>query len=80
MTEISLCEKQNPWYFALLPNDCADGLKTSGGAGSVERIFSPWGSAQPIEKAQFGQGNPRKSKPFFFDSLCPALLAFAGFG
>jgi hypothetical protein len=25
---------------------------------------SPGGSAQPLEKAQNGQGNPRKSKPF----------------
>jgi hypothetical protein len=24
----------------------------------------PWGSAQPAEKARFGQGNPRQSKPF----------------
>jgi hypothetical protein len=26
-------------------------------------------SAQRIEKAQFGQGNPRKSKPFCLDLL-----------
>jgi hypothetical protein len=29
-----------------------------------EKIFLAWGSAQPIEKAQSRQGNPRKSKPF----------------
>jgi hypothetical protein len=39
----------------------------------------PWGSAQPIEKARFGQGNARESKPFsliVFARLCPG---FAGF-
>jgi len=46
----------------------ANGLKKSG-----ERIFCPRGSAQPIEKAQFRKGNPRKSKPFFFDFLCSPL-------
>jgi hypothetical protein len=41
------------------------------------KIFCPGGSRQPIEKAQFRQENPRKSKPFFFDFLGPDL---AGLG
>jgi hypothetical protein len=47
----------------------------------AENIFCPRGSAQAIEKARFGQGNPRKSKPFFLAKfglglagLCSALL------
>jgi hypothetical protein len=40
----------------------------------------PRGSAQPFEMARFEQGNPRKSKLFFLDFLCPALPGFAGFG
>jgi hypothetical protein len=38
-----------------------------------DKIFCPGGSRQPVEKAHFGQGNPRKSKPFFFDFLGPDL-------
>src|SRR5215469_4659296 len=41
------------------------------------------GSAQPFEKAQNGQGNPRKSKPFpliDFDRLGWILLDLAQFG
>src|SRR5271166_2106831 len=34
-----------------------------------EEIFCPGGSAQLIEKAHFGQGNPRKSKPDSLDFL-----------
>jgi len=30
----------------------------------AEKEKRAWGSAQPIEKAQNGQGNPRKSWPF----------------
>jgi hypothetical protein len=44
---------------------------------SRRKIFLPWGSAQSVESAQFGQGNPRKSKLFFFDFLWPGL---AGLG
>jgi hypothetical protein len=40
----------------------------------------PRGSAQAFEKARFGQGNPRKSKPFSWSFLGPAWLGFAGFG
>jgi hypothetical protein len=40
----------------------------------------PWGSVQPIEKARFGQENPRKSKPFFFDFFGWIWLGFVGFG
>jgi hypothetical protein len=38
------------------------------------------GSAQPIEKAHFGQDNQRKSKPFPLIVLDRAWLGFAGFG
>jgi len=38
------------------------------------------GSAQPFEKAQNGQGNQRKSKPFPWIDFDPAWLDFAGFG
>jgi hypothetical protein len=39
-----------------------------------------WGPAQPLEKAQNGQGNQRKSKPFPLIFLGQAWLDFAGFG
>jgi hypothetical protein len=38
------------------------------------------GSAQAFEKARFGQGNPRISKPFPLKNSAPAWLDFAGFG
>ncbi|MGB3581949.1 MAG: hypothetical protein WBA40_12680, partial [Roseiarcus sp.] len=41
---------------------------------------SPGGSAQPLEKAQNGQGNQRKSKPFPWIDFDPAWPHFAGFG
>jgi hypothetical protein len=41
---------------------------------------SPGGSAQPLEKAQNGQGNPRKSKPFPWIDFDPAWPDLAGFG
>jgi hypothetical protein len=44
------------------------------------KIFCPRVSAQPLEKAHFRQGNPRKSKPNIlldFARLSPGL---AGFG
>jgi hypothetical protein len=34
------------------------------------------GSAQVLGKAQFGQENRRKSKPYSFDFLCPGLAKF----
>jgi hypothetical protein len=39
----------------------------------------PGGSAQPVEKAHFGQGNQRQSKPFPLIFLAPAWPGFAGF-
>jgi hypothetical protein len=45
-----------------------------------ENFFLPRGSAQPVEKARFGQGNPRKSKPFSWKNLVRSLAGFAGFG
>jgi hypothetical protein len=45
-----------------------------------EKIFGPGGSAQPIEKAHFGQGNQRKSKPFSLIDLAQAWPDFAQFG
>jgi hypothetical protein len=42
----------------------------------AEKYFRARGSAQVIGKAQFGQGNPRKTEPFPLDcplrGLCPA--------
>jgi hypothetical protein len=40
----------------------------------------PGGSAQAIKKARFGQGNPRKSKPFSWIYFALAWVDFAGFG
>ena len=53
-------------------------MKRAHGAGPPAekgggKEFLAWGSAEPIEKARFGQGNPRKSKPF-------SLLDLAKFG
>jgi hypothetical protein len=45
-----------------------------------EKIFLARGSAQPIEKAQFGQGNPSKSKLFSLIFFGRAWPDFAGFG
>jgi hypothetical protein len=44
-----------------------------------KKVFCPRGSLQPIEKAQNGQGNPRKSKLFSLIHFAPAWLGFAGF-
>jgi hypothetical protein len=44
-----------------------------------KRKKCPGGSAQPAEKARFGQGNPRQSKPFPLIFFAPAWLRFAGF-
>jgi hypothetical protein len=45
-----------------------DGLASSAKASATQEtrriLFAPGGSAQPIEKAQNGQGNTRKSKPW----------------
>src|SRR5271163_5010009 len=51
------------------------------GEGS-RRYFRARGSAQVLEKAQFGQGNPRKTEPFswiVFTRAWPDLAEF-GFG
>jgi hypothetical protein len=47
---------------------------------AAKKEKKPWGSVQPIEKARFGQENPRKSKPFFFHFFSWIWLGFAGFG
>src|SRR5271154_1183367 len=47
-----------------------------------QRYFWARGSAQVLEKAQFGQGNPRKTEPFswiVFTRAWPDLAEF-GFG
>jgi hypothetical protein len=36
----------------------------------------PQGSAQALEKARFGQENPRKSKPFSLILFSPGLVGF----
>jgi hypothetical protein len=43
------------------------------------KIFCPGGSAQPLQKAHFGQENPRKSKLFsliLFGQAWPGLAGF----
>jgi hypothetical protein len=45
-----------------------------------EKIFLPKGSLQPFEKAQFGQENPRKSKPFPLIYFARLGRGLAGFG
>jgi hypothetical protein len=47
---------------------------------SQERKEAAGGSAQPIEKAQFGQGDQRESKPFLLIDLAGPWLDFDGFG
>jgi hypothetical protein len=51
----------------------AGGARTPSDKEEREKIFFLWGSAQLLEKAGFGQANPRKSKRF-------PLICFAGFG
>jgi hypothetical protein len=46
---------------------------------SEERFFAQ-PSAQPIEKAEFQQANPRKSKLFSLISFARPWPDFAGFG
>jgi hypothetical protein len=43
------------------------------------KIFCPWGSAQPFEKAHFCQENPRKSKPFSLILFAWLWAGLAGF-
>lgn len=47
---------------------------------SGSKTFVAKGSAQPIEKSQFGKGNPRKNKPFSLIFFGRPLLNLAGFG
>ena len=42
-----------------------------------KKNFWPGGSGQPIEKAHFGQGNPRKSKHFPWKNLAGAWIGLA---
>jgi hypothetical protein len=44
------------------------------------KYFSARGSAQLLEKAQFGQGNPRKTKPFSWELFARAWPDLAEFG
>jgi hypothetical protein len=55
-------------------------LEPRKGDGPEKKKKMPRGSAQPLEKARFGQGNPRKSKPFSLMDFAQAWLGFAGFG
>jgi hypothetical protein len=43
-------------------------------------FFCPRGSAQPLEKAQNGQGNPRKTRRFSLIYFAGAWVDFGGFG
>jgi hypothetical protein len=45
-----------------------------------EKKKMAWGSAQPLEKARFGQGNPRKCKLFSLIFFGWAWPGFAGLG
>jgi hypothetical protein len=59
--------------------------KTSGadrrfeGPTETTKDFCPGGSAQPLEKAQNGQGIPRKSEGFSFIRFAWAWVGLAGF-
>jgi hypothetical protein len=48
-------------------------------AGAAKKK-GPGGSVQAFEKARFGQGNPRKSKPFPLIVFASPWFDFAGFG
>jgi hypothetical protein len=61
-------------------NEAAPGFDGSGGEKERQKKFSPEGSAQPPEKAQFGQGNQRKSKLFSLISLARLGPGLARFG
>src|SRR5271155_5305632 len=43
----------------------------------AKKTFLPWGSAQPLEKAHFGQGNPRKTKLFPWKNLVQSWRGLA---
>jgi hypothetical protein len=47
------------------------GLSMQLAAKGAGEDFSGLGSAQPVEKAQSRQGNPRKSKPFSLIFFAP---------
>jgi hypothetical protein len=49
-------------------------------AVATKKTFSAQGSAQALEKARFGQGNPRKSEGFPLIGFGGAWLGFAGLG
>jgi hypothetical protein len=60
-----------------------DGLASSAKASATQetrKVFCPGGSVQPTEKAQNGQGNTRKSKPFPLIFFAGAWADLAGFG
>jgi hypothetical protein len=62
------------------PNEARRWPKDLGEEKEREKIFLPQGSLQPLERAQFGQGNPRKSKLFSLIFFGLAWRDFAGFG
>jgi hypothetical protein len=62
------------------PRACTTHLILAFIADVRKKEKSAWGSAQPIEKAHFGQDNQRESKPFPLIVLDRAWLGFAGFG
>jgi hypothetical protein len=47
---------------------------------AANKYFRARGSAQPLEKAQFRQGDSRKTKPCSWIAVGRAWLDFAGFG
>jgi hypothetical protein len=69
---------RNTWYKVI--QSAEDARKRSGsptqGERTGEKTFCPWGSAQPSEKAQFGQGNQSIFSLISFDFLGLALAGF----
>jgi hypothetical protein len=56
------------------------GATIEAASAAAKRKKAPGGSAEPFEKARFGQENPRKSKAFPLIFFGPAWPDFAGFG
>jgi hypothetical protein len=62
------------------PNPGRGALAGASRGKEREKDFLAWGSAQPIEKAQSRQGNPRQSKLFSLIFFARPWPDFAGFG
>jgi hypothetical protein len=69
--EFLLPKIRNPGSLGWLANEVSRLMDAIGGERSRRTFFWPGGSAQPVEKAQSRQGNPRKSKPFSLIFFAP---------